>query len=140
MKKFNKIEKDIVSLCRCESEIMAVYVFGSCAKGTNKKKSDIDIAVLLKDYDPNGFSVLSFLSGLEKKIGSKIDIIVLNRASEVLKFEVRCHGKLVFERSEAFRKRFEITGRKTYEDFLYLHNRYINSVLYGKKNGQSSSA
>ena len=28
-------------------------------------------------------------------------------------------------------------GRKLYEDFLYLHRRYVNSVLYGELNGQS---
>jgi hypothetical protein len=31
-----------------------------------------------------------------------------------------------------------VTGRKLYEDFLYLHGRYVRSVLYGIGNQTSS--
>jgi hypothetical protein len=49
--------------------------------------------------------------------------------------EVRRSGRLVFDRMPVFRKKFEIQGRKSYEDFLYLHNRYVNAVLYGSRYG-----
>ena len=38
--------------------------------------------------------------------------------------------KLYHERT----KKAEIRGRKSYEDFLYLHKRYVRKVLYGGKN------
>jgi len=60
----------------------------------------------------------------EKAMGCRVDVVVLNRAGEVIKYEVRRSGRLVFERSNEARKKFEIYSRKTYEDFLYLHKRY----------------
>jgi hypothetical protein len=71
---------------------------------------------------------------LEKQMGCNADVAVLNKADEVLKYEVRRQGKLVFERSEEYRKQFEVKSRKFYEDFLYLHKRYVKSVLYGGTN------
>ena len=75
------------------------------------------------------------ISDLEKAIGCRVDLVVLNRVGELLKYEVCRAGILIFERSPECRKRFEIRGRKSYEDFRYLHKRYVNRVLYGEKNG-----
>ena len=72
---------------------------------------------------------------VEKALGSPVDVVVLNRAGEILKYEVRRSGKLIFERSPDMRKKVEIQGRKSYEDFLNLHKRYVRKVLYGGKNG-----
>lgn len=135
MKDFQSIKKTIAGLCKDEPSIVAVYIFGSVAKGTSKKTSDLDVAVLLNETESEQFSILSFISLLEKKMSCRVDAVVLNRASEILKFEVRSKGKIVFDRSVDFRKKFEIMSRKTYEDFLYLHKRYVNSVLYGENNG-----
>ncbi len=135
MKEFQAIKKTIAELCRNEPAIVVVYIFGSVAKGTSKRTSDLDVAVLLNETESEQFSILSFISELEKKMSCRVDAVVLNRASEVLKFEVRSKGKIVFERSADFRKKFEIMSRKSYEDFLYLHKRYVNSILYGERNG-----
>ena len=70
---------------------------------------------------------------LEKQMGCKADVVILNKADEVLKYEVRRQGELIYERSEKYRKHFEVKGRKSYEDFLYLHNIYVNTVLYGSR-------
>jgi uncharacterized protein len=72
-------------------------------------------------------------SVLEKSVECPVDVVVLNRAGEILKYEVRRSGKLVFERSPEMRKNAEIRGRKSYEDFLHLHKRYVRKVLYGRK-------
>lgn len=58
-------------------------------------------------------------------------MVILNTAHELLKYKVRCTGKLIFDRSPQFRKNFDIRSRKAYEDFLYLHKFYVSKVLYG---------
>ena len=136
-KKFNVIREKVVSLCEAEPAITAAYIFGSYAKGKGKKSSDVDVALLLNEKKISGFSTLGFVTTLEKQLGCKADVVILNKADEVLKYEVRRQGKLIYERSEEYRKQFEVKGRKSYEDFLYLHNRYVKSVLYGVTNGQS---
>lgn len=136
LKKNSTIKKRVASICEGEPAIAAAYVFGSYAKGKEKESSDLDVALLLNEAQTDYFSMLDFITALEKQLECKADVVILNRAGEVLKFEVRRQGLLVFDRSEKYRKHFEIKGRKTYEDFLYLHKKYVKTVLYGGTNGE----
>jgi len=126
----------IRSICKENDAVQSAYVFGSFVDPKKKKKpKDIDLAVLLDETKSEEFFLPSFISALEKPLKRTVDVIVLNRAGEVLKYEVRRAGKLIFDRSPEVRKRFEVKGRKTYEDFLFLHKRYVSKVLYGIENG-----
>jgi len=133
MKDFSEIGQIVSSACSGQPAVMAAYIFGSAAKRGTKKAKDVDVAVLLNETDSQSFPVLSFISELEKTLECPTDVLVLNRAGELIKYHVRRDGKLVFDRSSDFRKAFEIRGRKSYEDFLYLHNKYVKKVLYGEK-------
>jgi len=138
MPKNISIIKDRLSkICDAESAIAAAYLFGSSVKGKANESSDIDVALLLNERKIFDFSVLDFITTIEKNIERKADVVIMNTADEVLKYEVRRQGELIFERSEEYRKEFEIKSRKSYEDFLYLHKRYVKSVIYGGTNGQS---
>ena len=132
----NEIRQQVNLLCQNQSAIQAAFIFGSAVKKTEKEPEDIDIAVLLDDDKRESFSVPSFISLLEKSLQCRVDVVVLNRAGEVLKYEVRRKGELVFERSPDIGKKFEISSRKSYEDFLFLHKKYVNKVLYGSANGK----
>ena len=136
LKKISTIKKRVASICEAEPAIAAAYVFGSYAQGKNEKSSDLDVALLLNDSKIADFSTLGFITVLEKQMGCKVDVVILNKADEILKFEVRRNGILIFERSGKYRKQFEIRSRKAYEDFLYLHKKYVKTVLYGGTNGQ----
>ena len=117
---------------------MAAFIFGSYAKGKEKPSSDLDVALLLRNMETIDFSPLHFATCLEKQLGVQVDVVILNSAGEALKFQIRRDGKLIFERSRRKRKLFEIKSRKHYEDFLYIHNKYVNKVLYGGFNGKST--
>ncbi len=125
------ISKEIRELCDTQPAIVALYLFGSAATGKIKHSSDLDLAILLSEGAEDGFPMLSFMSSLERLCQRRVDVVVLNRAGEVLKHQVLKSGRLIFDRDPKMRKRFEVYGRKTYEDFLYLHRRYVKSVLYG---------
>lgn len=131
----NTTKDKIISLCACETAIAAAYVFGSHAQGKEKKSSDIDVAILLNETRMAEFSTLDFITALEKEMECRTDVVILNKADEVLKYEVRHKGVLLYERSSEYRKQFEIKSRKFYEDFLYLHKKYIDKVLYGGMDG-----
>ncbi len=130
-----KIAKKISVQCLLEPAIDAAYLFGSVALGKRKLSSDIDVAILLDNAALEEFPVLSFISSLEKSCGCRVDVVALNRAGEILKYEVRRSGRLIYERDSKRRRKFEVFGRKTYEDFLYLHRRHVGVVLYGKTHG-----
>jgi predicted nucleotidyltransferase len=118
----------ITSVLTREPAVIAGYIFGSVAKGRAHAESDIDVAVLLKEDVP--FSQLEVMTLLEKKLELRVDLIVVNRATELLKHEIRKTGQLIFDRDSVRRKQFDIRSRKYFEDFLYLHKRYVNKVLY----------
>jgi len=130
MKSFHEIHACIERLCQQQPAIMAVYLFGSAAQGKIHAASDLDVAVLLDPGAVPTFPLLTCITQLEESLRCHVDLIVLNTANDVLKYEVRRSGKLLFERSSRFRKQFEIQSRKAYEDFLYLHRRYAKAVLY----------
>lgn len=131
-----KIKQEIISICQDEPIVVAAYIFGSYAKGTEKSKSDIDIALLLDSVKDHTFPQLHFNTLLEKKLACSVDLVILNTAGELLKYEIRRNGILVFERSRDKRKQFEVRSRKYFEDFLFIHNKYVSSVLYGDTNGK----
>jgi len=135
MKTTDSIIQIVAQVCSEYPEIVAAYLFGSAARDDLRQKSDTDVAVLLDPPGEKTFPLLSFISSLDKNIGRRVDVSVLNRSGELLKYEGRRTGKLIFERSPELRKKFDILGRKTFEDFLYLHKRYVNAVLYGVENG-----
>ena len=133
MKSLENIKSDIAALCETQPVIIAAYLFGSVAQGKTKPSSDIDVALLLDSRQSQSFSLLSCLVALEERLEKNVDVVILNKADEVLKYEVRRSGKIVFDRFPKRRKQFEIRSRKTYEDFLYFHARYTQKVLYGER-------
>jgi predicted nucleotidyltransferase len=134
-----QIKKMIAAVCVKEPAIIAAYLFGSHAKGRQKQSSDLDIALLLKKEE-EVFSLLKFITAIERQSGYQVDVVILNNAGEVLKHEVRRDGILIFERSGRYRKQFEVKSRKFYEDFLHLHKNYVKRVLYGRNDGRPNTS
>ena len=130
----NNLHAIVEKLCNDYPEVIAVYLFGSQAKGTSHQGSDLDLAILVSEPSRD-FPLLQFLADLEGMVSSPVDAVVLNRAGEVLKYHVRRDGKLLYEKDSRARKNFEIRSRKYFEDFQYLHNRYVKKVIYGEGHG-----
>ena len=126
-----KALKEIIKRCAQENSIVAVYLFGSAVTNRMKPSSDLDVALLLESGSEETFPLLKFGTDLEKISGRRIDLLILNQSGELIQYQVRRFGKLIFDRDKHKRKKFEISGRKRYEDFIHLHNRYVKSVLYG---------
>lgn len=96
--------------------IKLIYIFGSYAKGTNGKDSDLDIAVLLEDnYNPLDKLALigEFIDILKR---NDIDLVILNNANSVLKHQVIKYGKLAYMQDEDIKVNFEVRVLKEYMD------------------------
>ena len=77
-KKFNGIDFkiililiDFISKIDRINSIKNIYLFGSVAKRTNTKNSDIDIAIIYKKNEPDLFEIIY---KFEEKYGQKIEI------------------------------------------------------------------
>jgi len=116
-------------------EISFAYLFGSRAEGRERQQSDIDIAIYVRpDFRIDRLELSSILSA---ELEGVTDLVILNQAPPAVCHQVLKTGVLLIERIPKERKRFEIVARKLYEDYLYLHKRYMTSVRreYGKKYG-----
>lgn len=115
----------IQDVCQDQNAVLAAYIFGSRAKNTAKPKSDADVAVLLDEQSAMPFDYLEFKVSLERGLNADVDLVVLNTAGEAMKHQVRRDGKLVFDQNPRKRKAWEIRSRQLYQDFLHLHNIYM---------------
>ena len=118
--KLNKVFK--------KNQAVLAYLFGSEARGTSHKESDIDIGVLFdknvnpKDYLKLEGRLIDFFSEIYPK--KEINIVNLNIASPLLKQVAILEGKLFYQRKDLDRIFFQIKTLQEYEDYLHLSNIY----------------
>jgi len=67
-----RIARKFASVIKANFDCKQVFLFGSYAKGTNQEESDIDIAVVLSEFD-NRFDTRVDLMRLSRKIDSRIE-------------------------------------------------------------------
>jgi len=86
MKKTNKqieeIKKKIIPILK-KNKIKRAGIFGSYARGEQKKNSDVDILVELSK--PLGFAFFGIELELEKKLGRKVDLVTYRYVSPYIK-------------------------------------------------------
>lgn len=106
--------------------VVAVYVFGSVARGTDGPGSDVDVAVLMDQIPPSTLMgpQLSIEGRLEEAIGRPVDLVILNTASADLVHRVLRDGDLVVERDRGCRIRFEVGKRNEYFDLQPARDAY----------------
>ena len=105
-----------------EFNISLIYIFGSFAKETNRKNSDIDIAVLL-DGEIDVYTKLNILGALVDIFKREdIDLVILNNVNEVLKFQVIKYGKVIYMESLYTKVMFESKTMSEYMDKEYFRN------------------
>lgn len=108
------------------NEVVAVYLYGSQARGTGRPHSDIDLALWRRTRsDPRLVDQSYGLAvALEAVLGREVDLVELNRAPVDLIHEVLRDGVIVLDRDPAARVRNEVQARAAYLDMLPVLRRY----------------
>lgn len=126
-----------INLLKEQFDIKIIYIFGSYAKGKNNGNSDLDIAVLLGDYTPfDKINLISEFVGIFKR--DDIDVVVLNDANSLLKFQVIKYGKIVYMISEYEKVIFEAKTLDEYMDMEFFRKRQnqIVDMIFKEKWGE----
>jgi len=98
------------------------YLFGSQARQDIGPLSDVDVAVYLDDTQDFFQRRLTLMEALIKRLGREdLDLVVLNKAPVVLKFEVIKSG-IVLKEDRSRRVVFETTVMREYLDTAHLRN------------------
>jgi hypothetical protein len=138
-KDLNEVKECInskISILLEQFDIKLIYIFGSYAKGTNNKNSDLDIGILMGEYTP--FDKINLISELVGILGrDDIDVVILNNSNSILKFQVIKYGKIVYMVSEYEKVIFESKTMDEYMDMEYYRNRQkqIMDITFKEKWG-----
>ena len=133
-KTLHEIENILIEYFQKHPEIEVAYIFGSVAQGRNNVLSDIDIAVITDDQQISGKTYrygykAEILTDLSKQLKTnKIDLVILNEATTLLKHRVLYYGKLIYSKNERKRIDFQIDTINRYNDFKHLMKTHITKV------------
>ena len=101
--------------------MLASYLFGSFARGTQRRGSDLDIALLLderKEKQDRKTLLDRFLPVLGRLTRQDIHLLFLNDVSYIVRMEVFRDGLLIHANDEVELARFKMTSISLYLDFL----------------------
>jgi len=109
-------------------DVIAVYLFGSMARGDESVRSDLDLAMLgRRPLDP------VFRWELQQRLavaaGRDVDLVDLRAASTVLRVQVLRDGQILFECDANARALFEATALSMYARLNEERRGIIEDVL-----------
>lgn len=130
----NRIKKNIPEIIAEFPSVQVMYLFGSHAAGRDRMDSDVDIAVFT---DGNESPTMDLELGifLKQRIGAPVDVVILQKASPLLRHEVLRNKIRIFERNSAFRAIQEATAFHDYMDARHYQQKRFTR---GEPDGQSS--
>ena len=113
--------------------IIFAYIFGSYAQSTIRKNSDIDIAIYLnKDIDIDTY--LGAKMNLSETLKREVDLIILNNATPLLKYEIYKNSILLFNRDKTLENKYKVKTLFEYNDIKrYLDLSYDKAIKRLKK-------
>lgn len=116
-----QIADKIIKIAKKHNFIQAVYLFGSRARGEEQENSDIDIAVLLENdhQEKSGEIKIKLYEELIKKGLDNIDLVILNQASALLKYEVVKENYLLYKKDNFDAASYQSLAIRKYLDFEY---------------------
>ena len=117
-----KISK-IIEVIKSHPNVIAIYLFGSHAKGEATPLSDIDIAVILENPTPESEADIGSLSSPE------IDVVLFHRLPLHIKYEVFKYGKEIFVRDEEKLLEIKLKVMREYLDTVRMYKMISSEVL-----------
>lgn len=98
-------------------DLIALYRFGSQAKGTARPNSDVDLAVLASNPIPN-MRRFELAQELATQLHRDVDLVDLRTASTVMRMQVISTGECLASQDESARREFEMYA---YSDYARLN-------------------
>ncbi len=119
-----KQQKDKLKEAFKENGAVLAYLFGSQAKGKAHRLSDFDFGVLFeeeknaRDYFELQMKLITAISRILKT--DQIDVVVLNRAKPLLKYQVVFSGQPIFVKNKAIQVFFQNRVMKEYQETKHI--------------------
>ena len=112
------------------SGVVAIYVFGSMARGTARRRSDLDLAAMVRG-SLQGMERVEMETALSNLLHRDVDLVVFGQATPLLQHQILKYGRLVYEADVRERVRQEIVARRHYLDGEFLYKKLRKSKIHG---------
>ncbi len=107
------VEKVVAQVKKAIPDLIALYRFGSYAKGDARPESDVDLAILVLAALPAG-KLLNLQQELATLFHNDVDLVDLRAASTVLRMQVLATGERLFSGNDGAREAFETMVYSSY--------------------------
>jgi predicted nucleotidyltransferase len=107
----------IVAALRGGPPVRLAILFGSTARGTQRNDSDIDIGIVPEDPELPLNEELTLQTELSRVSGRQVDLVRLDRASTLLRWQVVRYGRALIEAEPFAAARFTADTVAEYLDF-----------------------
>jgi uncharacterized protein len=129
----NRIKSKLSNYFADRSDLVAVYLFGSQAGGATHSTSDIDVALLFNSGEvPATEQIMQIEDDLTSLFKQKVDLVILNHASPVIRMQVLRKGDRVLERDHNAFIQFFIRTINEYDDLKRVRSVNEKSILRGR--------
>lgn len=115
----------VQSALRNDPDVSLAVAFGSAARGAASRSSDLDIGV--GGVPPSRLSALAV--ALSRLAGREVDLIQLETAPPLLRFEVARDGVLLAERAEGSWAAFQARAMVDWWDWAPSARRFAEAAL-----------
>ncbi|MEJ5199650.1 MAG: nucleotidyltransferase domain-containing protein [Anaerolineae bacterium] len=126
-------EAGLIAFLATQEDIVAAYLFGSLAEGRATPRSDIDIAVLLNRIPDDELGDLGrrlrLMEEFRRFADREVDVVILNTAPPLLRYQVLRHGRRLFERDRRARVEFEVRTGQEYEDLKPIRDFFTRALM-----------
>ena len=135
-----EIQEIVKETCRKVKECIYVIIFGSRAIGTDKCYSDLDVAIMFDDQAEDVIKISQDIAfEIEEKTEIKTEVVPLNIADTVLKYEVYSQGILVYCRDYERYLDDKLNAIDQYLDFQEIFQKHYKRVVREILNAYSRS-
>lgn len=124
-----KVKERFLACLAERPEIVAAYLFGSAAKGSDSALSDVDIAILREKLPSKELRARArLIEDLSRAAGTNADVVSLNDAPPALAGRILRKGHLLFCRDETKRIRYEIRALQRDLDTAHLRRLFDHTL------------
>jgi uncharacterized protein YutE (UPF0331/DUF86 family)/predicted nucleotidyltransferase len=110
----------LARICRRQA-VRLLVAFGSAVRDQRHPDSDLDLAVCMATANGAPQALIRFEVALRPLFpGERLDIVLLNRASPLLQFQVALHGSVLFEAASGVFHSFQVLAAKRHTDVAHL--------------------
>jgi predicted nucleotidyltransferase len=136
----DSIEKRISEYFMNKKEVVAVYLFGSYARGKEKPFSDIDIGIIFKPSRRDKYleRIDGYLPGLSRIMRCDVHLVIMNTAGEELLKQVFTKGKCLLVNDTKLLSRLKTAMYSRIAEFGF-YRPMMQKGLIGKIMGETKS-